>query len=77
MSLKINQRAEAVVVTEAKPVLMSPRSPSTSAGCRPENCVAASACCDPWAWSIITPTTVASAIPHDDASNCAGLDDPP
>lgn len=54
---------------------MSPRSPSTSTGCRPANCVAASACCDPWRSS--TPATVASADPHDDASNCSGRLDPP
>jgi hypothetical protein len=70
-----HQRAEVVVVTEAKPILMSPRSPSTSTGCRPANCVAASACCDPWRSS--TPATVASADPHDDASNCSGRLDPP
>lgn len=47
---------------------MSPRSPSTSTGCRPPSCVAAIACCVPWSMS--TPTAVANASPHD-ASNGA------
>jgi len=64
---KINRKAE------AKPVLMSPRSPSTSAGCRPPNCVAAIACCVPWSMS--TPATVANASPHD-ASNGGTLNPP-